>query len=111
MMREPMDFEAMRFQSDEERRADQLILGGMVDLTRRHSRAAEGRVTDNGRDLRVSITLDDDERLADAKCRCDFFRMNALRKGPCEHILALRRVAAEGGQAGRVLRGPWEAKR
>jgi len=64
VVREPLDFEAMRFQSD--------------------------------------------ERLVNAHCGCDFHRMNALRKGPCEHILAVRRLTAEGDLPSTIIRGPWE---
>jgi len=34
--------------------------------------------------------LDSDERLTEAGCTCNFFQQNQLRKGPCEHILAVR---------------------
>jgi hypothetical protein len=109
VVREPLDFDAMRFTSDEERKADRLILGGMVEISNRDTHSAEGRVTDDGRDLRVRIEIDGDERLVNAHCGCDFHRMNALRKGPCAHILALRRLNAEGNLPSSIIRGPWEA--
>jgi hypothetical protein len=36
------------------------------------------------------LKLDADERIIDAGCTCNFFQQNRLRKGPCEHMLALR---------------------
>ena len=38
----------------------------------------------------ASLTIDGDERIIQAECTCNFFRQNRLRKGPCEHVLALR---------------------
>lgn len=108
VVREPLDFDAMRFQSDEEAKADRLILGGMVEILKRDAHSAEGRVTDDGRDQRVRIEFDSDERLVNAHCGCEHHKMNALRKGPCEHILALRRLTAEGDLPSTIIRGPWE---
>ncbi len=109
VLREPIDFEAVRFNSDEEAKADRLILGGMVEIFNRDSTSAEGRVTDDGRDQRVRIEFDADDRLVNAECGCWHHRANGLRKGPCEHILALRRFVGEGGpQTSKVIRGPWE---
>jgi len=108
VVREPLDFESMRFTSDEERKADRLIIGGMVEITKRDAKSAEGRVTDDGRDQRVRIEFDVDERLVNAHCGCDFHGMNALRKGPCEHILAVRRLTSEGDLPSTIIRGPWE---
>ena len=31
-----------------------------------------------------------DERLLEARCTCNFYQQNRLRKGPCEHMLAVR---------------------
>ncbi|MCP4287086.1 MAG: SWIM zinc finger family protein, partial [Gammaproteobacteria bacterium] len=36
------------------------------------------------------VLIDSDERIAEAKCTCNFYTQNKLYKGPCEHILALR---------------------
>lgn len=106
MMHDPLDFEAMRFSSPQEKAADRLVLADMVAVQSRDDHKIKGRVTDNGRDYRVEITLDDDDRLIAATCQCYHHNTNGLRKGPCEHILALRRKAAEGGTV-QVLQGPW----
>ncbi len=106
LTREPLPFEELRFQSDEERRADELFNQNLVDVHRTSENGASGIVTEDGRRHNVSVTTDADERLVDASCECFFFKRNRLRRGPCQHILALRRRAASGG-AGNVVSGPW----
>ena len=39
------------------------------------------------------VVIDEDERIHKAECTCHFHRQNQLRKGPCEHILAIRMKA------------------
>ena len=38
------------------------------------------------------IVLDNDDRLIEARCDCYFYGHNKLMRGPCEHMLALRRL-------------------
>jgi hypothetical protein len=38
------------------------------------------------------VVLDNDERLVEARCNCYFYGHNKLMRGPCEHMLALRRM-------------------
>lgn len=40
------------------------------------------------------LVTDRDERIVEATCSCSFFVRNKLMKGPCEHLLALRRAHA-----------------
>ncbi len=40
----------------------------------------------------AELLVDGDERLRSASCTCNFFYQNKLFKGPCEHILALRKA-------------------
>ncbi|MFV0294789.1 MAG: SWIM zinc finger domain-containing protein [Hyphomicrobiaceae bacterium] len=107
---EPLPFDQLRFQSDEERKADELINAGLVEIRHRDARRASGIVKEDGRQFAVSTTVDNDERLVGATCQCNFFKQNRLRRGPCQHILALRRRAASGGIAN-VLKGPWGGDR
>jgi hypothetical protein len=63
----------------------------------RKERTAEGTriagsVVDNAVKYQASVVIDDDQRLRDAACQCHFWNTNRLRKGPCEHMLALRRA-------------------
>ncbi|MBM7067289.1 SWIM zinc finger family protein [Actibacterium sp. 188UL27-1] len=105
--REPLDFEAMRFNSPQEAAADKLVLAGMAKITSRDSHQITGRVTADGRDYPVTITLDADDRLIKASCTCWHHQTNGLRKGPCEHILALRRTDGQATSGGQVMAGPW----
>ncbi|MBC8035140.1 MAG: SWIM zinc finger family protein [Chitinophagaceae bacterium] len=41
------------------------------------------------------IVIDSDERLSDAHCDCNYYNMNKLYKGPCEHMLAVRMVYSQ----------------
>ena len=55
------------------------------------------------------IRLDADERIVEAECTCGFYQHNKLHKGPCAHMLALRRAfdrdrAQSGGPT--VVAGP-----
>ena len=109
MLHDPIDFDAMRFSSPQEKTADKLILNDLVKVESRDTHTAKGTVTDDGRTYQVRITLDGDERLTDADCQCFHHRTKGLRKGPCAHVLALRRKAAEGGVA-QILSGPWGMK-
>ena len=106
LTREPLPMEQLRFQSDQERAADQLINKNLVKVHSTSQHGATGIVTDDGRQYNVEVVIDDDDRLVDATCQCYFFNANRLRKGPCEHILALRRQAASGSFSN-VLKGPW----
>ncbi len=106
LTREPLPMEQLRFQSDQERAADQLINKNLVKVQSTSQHGATGIVTDDGRQYNVEVVVDDDDRLIDATCQCYFYNSNRLRKGPCEHILALRRQAASGSISN-VLKGPW----
>ncbi|MEL6923228.1 MAG: SWIM zinc finger family protein [Bacteroidota bacterium] len=39
--------------------------------------------------FKVKLTTDGDGRVREAHCSCGFFRQNKLRKGPCQHLLAV----------------------
>ncbi|MGI9386874.1 MAG: SWIM zinc finger family protein [Methyloligellaceae bacterium] len=106
LTREALPFEQLRFQSDEERHADELINKGLVDVKRTSERSAEGTVVEEGRQHDVTISIDDDDRLVGATCECFFYKKNRLRRGPCQHILALRRQSAHK-EFSNVVKGPW----
>jgi len=38
--------------------------------------------------FKVELKIDLDGKIARSSCNCSFFRLNKLRKGPCEHIMA-----------------------
>ena len=95
------------FKVGQERAADQLINKNSVKVYSTSQHGATGIVTDDGRQYNVEVVVaDNSDRLVDATCQCYFFNTTRLRKGPCEHILALRRRAASGSVSN-VLKGPW----
>lgn len=95
LSRDPLPFEKLRFANEREESANRFLQSESVKITRREAVQNEslqiaGTVKDKNQNYKVSLTIDSDQRLAQAKCDCYFFKTNELRKGPCEHILALR---------------------
>ncbi|MGB1258330.1 MAG: SWIM zinc finger family protein [Thiolinea sp.] len=98
---EPLPMEQLRFSNPREERAANFVLANLVqldspDVQEKHTRL-RGVVTDNARKYQTEVLIDRDERLFDAHCSCDYFIHNKLFKGPCEHMLALRKLHSERG--------------
>ena len=53
-----------------------------------------GTVQGSGGAYASSVTLDGEGRIMDADCGCPWFVHNALRGGPCKHVMALRESVA-----------------
>jgi len=96
LSREPLPFAQLRFASEQEAKADRFIGAKLVTVERKERTAdgtrIAGSVMDNAVKYQASVVIDDDQRLRDAACQCYFWNTNRLRKGPCEHMLALRRA-------------------
>jgi predicted nucleic acid-binding Zn finger protein len=95
LSRDPLPLDKLRFANERESAAARFLEENNVKIGKRNAKQNDflelnGTVTDKGKYLSVSLTIDNDERLSEAHCSCNFFMMNKLRKGPCEHILALR---------------------
>jgi hypothetical protein len=95
LSREPLPIEKLRFANEREESAARFLVEKSVALTKREHKqngALElaGTIKDKGRNIQTSLVIDSDERLAEATCSCNFFAMNKMFLGPCEHILALR---------------------
>jgi hypothetical protein len=95
LARDPLPLGALRFASEQEAKADRFIAANLVTVESAASREGKavitGKVLDNAKPYRPTIILDNDERLVDARCDCGFYGHNKLMRGPCEHMLALRR--------------------
>jgi hypothetical protein len=94
LSKDPLPMDRLQFTNERESKASQLLLQNGVTLSH-HTRNEngiylQGEVRDRRRDHQVTLTLDSDFKLTDARCDCHYFRQNRLYKGPCEHILALR---------------------
>ncbi len=96
LAREPLPMGALRFASPQEEKADRFIAAKLVTIgavgERDGRRIVEGEVVDNAKTMKPMIALDTDDRLVDARCDCYYFGHNKLMRGPCEHMLALRRL-------------------
>jgi hypothetical protein len=95
LSREPLPMETLRFANEREESAARFLNENAVTFSQRERKqngALEiaGTVKEKGKYMEVSLLIDSDERLVEARCNCNFFLMNKLFKGPCEHILALR---------------------
>jgi hypothetical protein len=104
LSREPLPLEKLRFSNEREARASRLAGERAVSLDRSArpragagaaagapgGRTISGRVRDGARAYEASLQIDGDERIVDGACACNFFQQNRLRKGPCEHQLAVR---------------------
>jgi hypothetical protein len=104
LSREPLPMDKLRFANEREEQAARLVdervirvkeatdlgdtVGGGTLLKGVVQKgASRGKVTGT---YEPWLKVDPDERLIEAGCTCNFFQQNQLRKGPCEHILALR---------------------
>jgi hypothetical protein len=96
LAREPLPMGALRFASPQEEKADRFIaaklaaIGAVAEREGRH--VVSGQVLDDAKTYKAMIVLDNDDRLVDARCDCYFYGHNKLMRGPCEHMLALRRL-------------------
>ncbi len=106
LSREPLPMEKLRFASQREQDATRFLEQSAVRLV--ETRAVEkggitirGTVTEGGRENTPSLRIDGDQCIADATCNCNWFQQNRLRKGPCEHMLALRMAHARKAGNGR----------
>lgn len=98
LSRDPLPLDALRFSNEREATARDLLQAGRVTVEveeRMHGRRIHGVVADGKARLPVSLEIDNDERLVNASCDCNFFSQNRLRMGPCEHILAARMAKAK----------------
>lgn len=92
----------LRFTNEREEKAFNFVKANLAKVTDYQSgekgTKIAGTVMDNANTYSVDLTIDKDLRLIDGQCSCYYFYQNRLRKGPCEHMLALRKAASQ--QAG-----------
>jgi hypothetical protein len=98
LSREPLPMERLRYDNEREAKADNFIQANLVTLRdvdegNAHLRIS-GQVVDNAVRYQPVIVLDSDQRLIEARCSCHYYVHNKLYKGPCEHMLAVRRQYA-----------------
>jgi hypothetical protein len=100
LAREPLPVDALRFSSERERLALTLLHEGKIACAVSASGEAglkiRGLVSHVGKRFEPSLVLDGDGRVLDAACTCNLFQQHRLRRGPCEHVLALRLAQRRG---------------
>ena len=97
LLREPLAPEQLRLVSPEEDEAvaivaSQTVRVGEIAFAQGFARVA-GQVPVGQRTHDTVLELSAEDALTDARCTCNHYQQNALRRGPCVHMLALRLVA------------------
>jgi len=109
LTREPLPMDRLRFGNEREAHATRFLDRGAVELiaTDEDDRGVSllGLVRQGETPREPWLRVDRDERVVDARCTCNFYQQNRLRKGPCEHILALRLLHARRLRASAALAG------
>lgn len=95
LSREPLPMDQLRFANEREQQATRFLERKEVSISSRFSDPAgafvlEGKVREGNKTLSPTLRIDADERIVEAACSCNWHQQNRLRRGPCEHILALR---------------------
>jgi hypothetical protein len=107
LTREPLPMAALRFASPQEEKADRFVEANLVTIKatgeRDGKRVITGEVLDDAKTYSPMIVLDGDDRMVEARCDCWFYGHNKLMRGPCEHMLALRRLHHGAARAAPVL--------
>lgn len=99
LSRETLPIDSLRFSSDREKEARELVNQGGVTVKRNivnsdNIRLA-GKIVRMNKTFNAEITIDKDERLSEGSCTCYFYSQNKLFKGPCEHMLAIRMLDSD----------------
>ncbi|WP_028664097.1 SWIM zinc finger family protein [Runella zeae] len=93
LSRDPLPIHKLRFDNPREEAARLLIKNNNIHINAQSSSdglSMSATIKSGGRTFKPSLFIDNDERLVQARCDCDFYISNKLYKGPCEHVLATR---------------------
>jgi hypothetical protein len=99
----PLDLTRLEYRNQRERTAhDLLVRRGAVQIVSENRIAGTGveltgkvTVTEDRRDYRPQMLLNEEGQVSKAECTCTFFRKQGLKAGPCAHLVALRLAYAE----------------
>lgn len=102
MSRDPLPLEQLRFANPREAQASRFLEENLVRLTvtdvnQGQQLTLAGTVEDRQKQFTPNLTLDQDQRMIQANCTCNWHQQNKLYQGPCEHILALRMAHSRQG--------------
>lgn len=94
LSREPLPMDKLRFANPREESATRLLVKNVVLVTASQdgqgNLVLQGNIRENSHMYHTSVTIDQDERMINASCGCNWHQHNKLYKGPCEHLLATR---------------------
>lgn len=93
LSREALPIHKLRFDNPREEQATNMVKDKKVFINvekTSQGMSITGNIRTPHRTFATSVLIDNDERITQAKCDCDFYISNKLYKGPCEHIIALR---------------------
>lgn len=99
----PLDMEKLEYRNGNERLAHDLIARkAAVSITQENHIFGVGveltgkvEVTEDKRDYRPQLLLNDDGFVTKTDCTCSQYRQQGLKAGPCTHLIALRLAFAE----------------
>ncbi len=102
LTRDPLPMDKLRFANEREEAATRFLVKKSVTFSQREAKQdgnfiLAGTVKDKEKYFDVSMMIDSDQRMTNPKCTCNFFLMNKMFKGPCEHLLALRMTNSDNG--------------
>lgn len=90
LKRDGIDIDSLRFSSETDKEAYGLMQNGQVSKIQIQN--SDLRIIVNGKVDREKsmVTIDNDLKIVDGSCSCNYYYSNKMTKGPCAHILALR---------------------
>jgi hypothetical protein len=90
LKKEGVDIDALRFSSEVEKVAFDLYTNGKVQDFKVNQTDSEKRLSGKVANKDTAVNLNNDLRIVDGNCSCSYYFTNQLKKGPCEHMIALR---------------------
>ncbi|MGB1017974.1 MAG: SWIM zinc finger family protein [Chitinophagales bacterium] len=91
LKKDGIDIESLRFSSETDKEAYALAENGAV--TDLKIKKQEDKIILEAyieKERFSSVIIDNDLKIIDGKCTCNYYYTNKMTKGPCAHILALR---------------------
>jgi hypothetical protein len=90
LKKDGVDIDELRFSSEEEKHAFELFERGKVHDFKVENIEQEKQLSGKVDGFKSQINLNGDLRITSGYCACSFYFKNRLKKGPCEHMMALR---------------------
>ncbi|VXC34606.1 SWIM zinc finger-containing protein [Flavobacterium sp. 9AF] len=93
LSQEPLPMTSLRFASEQEEKANRLLQEQPFSVKAEVKDAVlhlAAKIKDQRTTFQTEAQIDKDNRMISGSCSCNYFLNNGLRKGPCEHLLALR---------------------